>query len=76
MGPYKCPECGIWWAGLEHRCQPAQFATSSTPELKTYTYTCSCVYNWRGIRTNPGACPAHDGRTFNSAWDGHADGTD
>ena len=21
MGPFKCPECGIWWAGLEHRCR-------------------------------------------------------
>jgi hypothetical protein len=20
MGPYKCPDCGVWWAGLEHRC--------------------------------------------------------
>lgn len=23
MGPFKCPECGIWWAGIEHRCRPA-----------------------------------------------------
>ena len=19
--PFKCPDCGIWWAGLEHRCK-------------------------------------------------------
>lgn len=19
-GPYKCPDCGVWWAGFEHRC--------------------------------------------------------
>ncbi|MFH0917021.1 MAG: hypothetical protein V1912_11345 [bacterium] len=19
--PHKCPECGVWWVGLEHRCQ-------------------------------------------------------
>ena len=21
--PYKCSECGIWWAGIEHRCKPS-----------------------------------------------------
>jgi hypothetical protein len=21
MGPFKCPECGVWWAGEEHRCK-------------------------------------------------------
>jgi hypothetical protein len=21
MGPFKCPECGVWWAGFEHRCR-------------------------------------------------------
>lgn len=20
-GPFKCPDCLIWWAGYEHRCQ-------------------------------------------------------
>lgn len=20
MGPFKCPDCGVWWAGVEHRC--------------------------------------------------------
>ena len=20
-GPYKCPDCGTWWTGPEHRCQ-------------------------------------------------------
>jgi hypothetical protein len=19
-GPYKCPECGVWWVGFEHVC--------------------------------------------------------
>lgn len=22
MGPYKCPDCGVWWAGFGHRCAP------------------------------------------------------
>lgn len=21
MGPFKCPDCGVWWAGFEHRCR-------------------------------------------------------
>jgi hypothetical protein len=20
--PVKCPECGVWWRGYEHRCSP------------------------------------------------------
>jgi len=22
MSPWKCPDCGTWWSGLEHRCPP------------------------------------------------------
>lgn len=29
MGPYKCPDCGVWWAGLEHRCRPTETVTST-----------------------------------------------
>lgn len=25
----KCPECGTWWRGTEHRCPPV-IATTST----------------------------------------------
>lgn len=33
MGPFKCPDCGIWWAGLEHRCGPPGSDTgASRPE--------------------------------------------
>ena len=21
-GPWKCPDCGTWWSGFEHRCRP------------------------------------------------------
>ncbi len=30
MGPYKCPECGVWWAGFEHRCRPSETTTGAT----------------------------------------------
>lgn len=23
-GPFKCPDCGTWWVGAEHRCRPDQ----------------------------------------------------
>lgn len=36
MGPYKCPDCGIWWAGFEHRCQPS---ATTTGTHMTYTTT-------------------------------------
>ena len=29
MGPFKCVECGVWWAGMEHRCKPLQPATGT-----------------------------------------------
>jgi hypothetical protein len=28
--PVKCPECSVWWRGMEHRCQPV---TSGIPIL-------------------------------------------
>lgn len=40
MGPYKCPDCGIWWAGFEHRCRvmPDTNTTNSPPYI-TYIPT-------------------------------------
>lgn len=29
MAPWKCPECGVWWSGLEHRCTPLGTSTGS-----------------------------------------------
>ena len=31
MAPYKCPDCGTWWSGLEHRCQPSMTSTGTGP---------------------------------------------
>jgi hypothetical protein len=56
MAPWNCPECGVWWAGLEHRCRPAEVGTGTDPFKPyipappyippasggTYTLTCSC----------------------------------
>lgn len=33
MGPFKCPECGIWWAGFEHRCRQPVAVPSTTPTI-------------------------------------------
>jgi hypothetical protein len=29
MGPFKCPDCGVWWAGVEHGCAPTQVSTGT-----------------------------------------------
>jgi len=29
MAPWKCPDCGTWWSGLEHRCQPPMTSTGT-----------------------------------------------
>ena len=64
MGPYKCPDCGIWWAGLEHRCKwwdlhpPAVTTTNPPFETSTFTVRCTCPPN-RGDNYY-GTCPIHD----------------
>ena len=30
FGPFKCPDCGTWWAGFEHRCREPEESTSTT----------------------------------------------
>lgn len=68
MGPFKCPECGIWWAGFEHRCAlplPAT-VTVGVPYVQpwinegtsTTTVVCTCPLN-RGDNYL-GHCPIHD----------------
>jgi len=71
MGPYKCPDCGIWWAGLEHRCKwydlhPPTVTTTNPPiETNTYTVRCNCPE-----AGTSGSCPLHDGMTYttDSRW--------
>jgi hypothetical protein len=31
--PFKCPDCGVWWTGLEHRCKTPVPATGTTPYI-------------------------------------------
>jgi hypothetical protein len=46
MGPFKCPDCGVWWAGVEHRCVPS-FTTTSPAVFPTIwtgqTAICTCA---------------------------------
>lgn len=67
MGPFKCPDCGVWWAGLEHRCRPAETWTGtgvapliwqSPDTVTTTTVRCTCPPN-RGDNY-AGNCPIHD----------------
>lgn len=47
MGPYKCPDCWVWWAGTEHRCEPGAFGTTTThPEFPLRELPCP----WCGTR--------------------------
>ena len=48
MGPFKCPDCGTWWAGVEHRCPPTITTTGSGVVVSPTPYTvqdyrvCTC----------------------------------
>lgn len=63
MAPWKCPDCGVWWAGLEHRCAPVQ--TGTRPPTRPFTITtdsftvrCTCPPD-RGDNYH-GTCLLHD----------------
>jgi hypothetical protein len=69
MGPFKCQDCGIWWAGFEHRCQlvlPSTIAwrdnapvvTIHSPITQSITMRCTCPPE-RGDNYL-GSCPIHD----------------
>jgi hypothetical protein len=38
-GPHKCPDCGVWWAGFEHRCQLGSVTGTTTTTTTTTTAT-------------------------------------
>jgi hypothetical protein len=63
MGPFKCPDCGIWWAGFEHRCAPAVSTTGSvTIEPRRVTVTPYLVCTCGNIPPNyvgDWFCPVH-----------------
>lgn len=74
MGPFKCPECGVWWAGLEHRCAAVQTATDVGNDLSlgSYTIRCTCP-TWTPEQANRnyvGTCPIHDVHFTNLIADG------
>jgi len=60
MAPWKCPDCGVWWAGLEHRCQYT-IKTETLGGTTTFTVRCNCVYTPDGFRIPQTiTCPVHD----------------
>lgn len=64
MGPFKCPDCGIWWAGLEHRCQPIQTATGTIAVQPPKVCTCPQPIDWSHTYIgDPLPCPVHGGGT-------------
>jgi len=71
MGPFKCPDCGIWWAGFEHRCQvqSVDTVTVSPPPNGTYTASCTCSFDAMGRRISSTAlCMVHDVRVTYLTW--------
>ena len=64
MGPlFRCPDCGTWWAGFEHRCRrETSTATAEGVTIGgTLTVKCNCVFDAMGLRIPQTAtCPVHD----------------
>lgn len=62
MGPpYKCPDCGVWWSGPEHRCHGVPSITTTDGSNATFTARCNCTYDDHGVRISSTVwCPAHD----------------
>jgi hypothetical protein len=62
MGPYKCPDCGVWWAGPEHRCPPSTTTTGANITI-TPAAGCTChpVIDWSKVYIgDPPPCPVHN----------------
>lgn len=42
--PVKCPDCGTWWRGYEHRCAPQSSVRPWVrPENTIWVYSTTCV---------------------------------
>lgn len=69
MGPFKCPDCGVWWAGFEHRCRIETITISSPPV--DFTVRCTCPPappNYVGDWFPDPYCPVHRyGWTYTSS---------
>jgi hypothetical protein len=73
MAPWKCPDCGTWWSGLEHRCAPTGVGTEvgtvaitplawwshSHPDTSTTAVHCTCARK-RLSAPETGFCLVHD----------------
>jgi hypothetical protein len=57
-GPFKCPDCGVWWAGFEHRCRAP--ISVSVVNNDPVTYTVKCICDQKGKTTPEITCPVHD----------------
>jgi hypothetical protein len=61
MGPFKCPDCGVWWAGFEHRCRTTESRTITTgPFIRTNTFEVRCICPKDRGDNYSGTCPVHD----------------
>jgi hypothetical protein len=63
-GPFKCKDCGVWWAGFEHRCvwTVNLSSTFAAGDVKPdFTVRCTCPPD-RGDNY-AGNCPIHDVQT-------------
>lgn len=59
--PWKCPDCGVWWSGLEHRCAPTVPGNSTNvPPPCPPWYPPN--WSWPPFETNP--YPLHDVRVW------------
>jgi hypothetical protein len=60
-GPFKCPDCDVWWAGFTHQCKVEIQAPDKT---NSYTDECICPEYAQDI-----ACPVHKYRiSWNSPF--------
>jgi len=56
--PWKCEDCGTWWSGLEHRCQPPMTSTGGPPMTSTGTFVITPYppFSGSGSTTDPPWC--------------------
>jgi len=72
MAPWKCPDCGTWWSGLEHRCPPIQTWSGKITNAPPASFTVTCNCTWHdGVRVStPYPCPIHDVQVTYTGWGG------